>query len=105
MNYNKILPFSPNDVQMRLAAVIPDEVIESFNELLMKYSDADVTVATFSEAEVMQLVVKKGLKRDVVELKGWLKVRPIFEKCGWTVTYPREGFNTDNEFIFTRKGA
>jgi len=83
-----VKPISPKDaVSLRY---IPDEVIESFNELIAENLDLNGK-ATFRVDNVICRIINKGLvleehKQEIYD-KKWLDIENIYEPLGWIVKY------------------
>ncbi len=87
----QVAPIKPSQIAKRQNSSIPGEVIETFNEIITeKYSGLSARV---TQEEVIERLVKKGLKREVIYEKRWLDVEDIFRKSGWDVEYDKPGFN------------
>lgn len=96
-------PVTPNDVVTIKKSLIPDEAIESFNELIAEnFLDGH---SQFTQKKVVARMVKKGLSTNDIYNKGWLDVEDIFRKAGWKVEYDKPGYNEDYEatFSFSKK--
>lgn len=97
----KVKPLKASDIAKAKKKVIPDAVIESFNEVIAKrFSDG---YARVDQEEVVKLIVGKGIEREELFENYWLDVEPIFERAGWTVEYDKPGYNESYGayFIFT----
>ena len=55
--------------------------------------------------KVIDLMVKKGLKRDKIFSEGWLNIETVYEDAGWDVYYDKPGYNEDYKpsYTFTKK--
>ncbi len=98
-----VKPLTPSEVVTLKKALIPDEAIESFNELIAEnflggYSQ-------FSQKKVVARMVKKGLSEKDIYANGWLDVEDIYRKAGWKVEYDKPGYNESYEatFSFSKK--
>ncbi len=96
-------PLKPSDVPNLKAQTLPDEVLEAFNEVIAKHFSGGV--ATFTQEEVVQLLVSKGFDRGAIFAKNLLDVEDIYRKEGWSVTYDKPGYNESYsaKFIFRVK--
>ncbi len=98
--------FSPNEARKAKATLIPDEVIEAFNELIALSLENDI--ARVSQCELLNLIERKFRqnnkplyhRNDVIE-KGWLNIEPLYEDAGWEVTYDRSGMGECYEASWT----
>ncbi len=96
-------PVTPKEVVNLKKSLIPDAVIESFNELIAeKYLGGS---STFKQKDVVARMVKKGVLSEEIYKNGWLDVEDIFEKAGWKVEYDKPGYNEsyDATFTFSKK--
>jgi hypothetical protein len=92
-----IRPIRPSDVAKAQLNLIPDSVIESFNESIAEHFRGGIS--TFRETEVVARMIGKGLKRKDIYDKGWLNVSAIFNR--WVVEHDVPGFNESYESTFT----
>lgn len=98
---DKVRPIKPSEVGERKASNFPGEVFEAFNEMIAaKFSDRE---ATFTQKEVVALMVQKGLNGDEIFKKGWLDVEEAYEAAGWKVEFDQPGFNETFTATFTFK--
>ncbi len=103
-----IEPLSPNNVTTRKQSIIPDVVIECFNELIAQnYGDDS---STFKQIEVADLICLKmrqqghpDFNNRVIYDKHWLDVESIYRGKGWIVEYDKPGFNESYDATFTFK--
>jgi hypothetical protein len=112
-----IEPINPNDVIKAKFKQIPDEVIESFNEMIAKtYFNGR---ASFKQDDVLKLVVDKmeatknkdsssddnWIKQSHSEIfdNHWLDVEDIYRRVGWDVKYDKPGYNETYSATFTFK--
>ena len=98
-------PITPKDVVILKKSLIPDEAVESFNELIAEnylngYSE-------FTQKKVVARMVKKGLSEKDIFANGWLDLEDVYRKAGWKVEYDKPGFNESYEatFSFSRKSS
>lgn len=96
-------PITPKEVVSLKKSLIPDAVIESFNELIAENYSAEES--SFKLKSVVARMVKKGLKLKDIHDNGWLDVEDIYEKAGWKVDYDQPGYNEsyDAYFSFSKK--
>lgn len=105
MSAEKINAINPNEVVSRLENDIPNELVESFNEMITKrYCNGDATVST---KEVVKLAVEKGLNIDEIYDK-WLNnhiIERIYRKAGWKVVHDVPAYNESYEpyYQFSRR--
>ncbi len=96
-------PMKPDEVGAKKRGLFPSEVFHAFDELIAKdFQDGQAVVGQW---KVIDLMVKKGLKRDKIFSEGWLNIESVYEDAGWDVYYDKPGFNEDYEpsFHFTKK--
>ncbi len=102
-----IEPLSPNDVTIQKQSIIPDVVIECFNELIAQTFSGDRS--TFKQDAVADLICEKMLAVQpefddrIIYDKHWLDVESIYRAKGWTVEYDKPGFNESYDATFTFK--
>ncbi len=85
------------------ATLIPDKVIEAFNEMIAQ--NCSNGSSTFTQKEVVALIVSKGIDEDQLLDNRWLDVEGIYRKADWSVKYDKPGFNEtyDATFTFSKK--
>jgi hypothetical protein len=96
-----VQPIKPSQVVRKKTEIIPDGVLEAFNELIAETWDG--RRSSFKLKDVRALAKKK---LDGKEVKSeWLDVEPIYEKAGWRVKFDKPGWdeNYDAFFEFTKK--
>lgn len=96
-----IEPIKPIDVISARKTFLPENVIESFNEMITKHFTGDS--AKFRQAEVVELILSKMNKdcengavlvsaQEIYDNK-WLNVEDVYESAGWKVDYDKPGYN------------
>jgi len=93
----KVKPITPAEVTDKKLKVIPDGVIEAFNELIAENWDGHFSA--FTQKAVTQRI-KEKMKHQSFDIK-WLDVEPIFEEIGWRVEYDKPGYNESYPAAFT----
>ena len=94
------VPFTPNEAIGQAQNNIPDEVIEAFEEMIVK--NLNQGSATFLQSEVATLAAAKlGVERSVLFDNNWLDVEPRFRASGWIVDFDNPGYNETYEANFT----
>ena len=84
----KGVPIAPSAVAELQVGLIPDFVVDCFNELIVKnFKNGSATVY---QDEAEKLIKSKILPHDF-DIR-WLDVEPLFEKNGWKVTYDKPGY-------------
>lgn len=90
MSGERVRPIRPDEVVNK--KVFPDEVFESFNELIARESVKGRERITVGMEEVVKLMVRKGLKRDKIFENHWLDVEGVYEEAGWKVEYDQPAY-------------
>ena len=88
-----VQPIKPSQVVKKKKDGIPDFVIESFNDLIVKHFNGNSS--TIKQDEILSVIfskMSKGSKRQDVFDNNWLDVKDIFLNAGWQVNY---GFRYD----------
>ena len=79
-----VLPISPDEVEQQKATDFPDEVFEAFNELIVQKFTSGCAI--FARTDVLELIVKKGLDREVIFVEqSWLNLLEAYRSAGWVV--------------------
>lgn len=104
MSPERIKPISPKEVANEKQRLFPNEVFEAFNEMIVQNAGGGGGRISVDQGEVVDLMVKKGLNRDLIFKNGWLDVEDVYRKAGWKVEYDKPGYNEDYSayFIFSR---
>lgn len=101
----KIQPITPQEVTDKKIELIPDVVIEVFNELITKNYCGKI--ATVQQDEVIDLICSKNpaYTREQIFENHWLDVEDIYRKIGWSVLYDKPGWNETYEpyFVFKKR--
>lgn len=108
-----VRPIKPSEVVAAKTAVLPDEVLEAFNELIVKKWDG--RSATVKQDDVVTLAVEKLEKRtekrenwrEYAFEQGWFDVEDIYRAQGWDVEYDKPAYceSYPAKFIFKRRSA
>jgi len=84
-----VAPIKPADVVEKKSVVIPDVVMDTFNDLIARnFADGE---ARFEQEEVVKALVAKGHTREEIFANHWLDVEDIYRKAGWNVEYDKPG--------------
>jgi hypothetical protein len=95
-----VKPITPHEVVGKKKEMLPDCVLEAFNELIAKYFSNGT--ATFEQNEAVDLISRKLAKtRQYVFDNNYLDVEEIYEKAGWKVEYDNSGHNENYPATFT----
>jgi len=94
-------PFTPKQAEDKKIEVIPPQVIEAFEELIVENLRGGT--ATIKQDDVVNRIHEKmtGVKTQEMFDKGWLDVEDLFRKAGWEVEYDKPGFNESYPATFT----
>jgi hypothetical protein len=94
-------PITPAEVVKLKVTLIPDLVIEAFNELIAEnYSGG---YSSFTEKKVVARIVKKGISSTEAYANHWLDVEDLYRSIGWKVEYDKPGYNESYDATFTFK--
>lgn len=100
-------PISPNEAAEIQRSLIPDEIIESFNELIAENYNSISENSVVLQKDVLSRIHKKmpNTSRGVIFKNNWLNIEEIYSNEGWFVQYDRPAFCESYEpyFNFTRK--
>lgn len=98
-----INPISPNDVQACMNGLIPDAVIEIFNEAIVAKFDGTSARVTV-ESVVPVICERLGCARNRVFDSHWLDIEDIFKKAGWSVEWHKAPYYSmsPSYWIFTK---
>jgi hypothetical protein len=104
----KIQPIRPEEVPKVKSDLIPDEVIDAFNDQITIDYRAATGKATIRHKDIIAMIKKKMPeveKKEIID-KQWLDVEPIYEEFGWKVRYESPSYgDSDFEpyFVFEKK--
>lgn len=101
-------PITPAEIGAYKATVIPEAVIEAFNELIAaRFTNGEATVKS-SEVELLAVrkLKKAGnrhAKAQTLYDNGWMNVEEMYREAGWRVKYDRPGYNESYAatYVFT----
>ncbi len=98
-------PIKPSEIVKVHSAAIPDIIIETFNDAIIKNWDG--REAYFTQDSIADALRKKGFNMKEVYEKHQLDVEPLFRKAGWIVEYDAPGYCEDYKatFKFRKKRA
>lgn len=82
-----VKPIRPEQVPMIKQKDIPEPVLEAFNELIIKNFRGDGAV--LRQADLVALMVQKGLNKEDIFANSWLDVEPLYRAAGWSVEYDK----------------
>lgn len=98
-----VQPITPDEAVVRKGAIIPDFVIESFNELIAE----NLTLsgrAVISQDDVVSRILSKctlATDRQSIYERKWLDVEPLYRAAGWHVVYDKPAYYESYEPTFT----
>jgi len=102
-----IQPIKPSEVVDKKQALIPDEVLEAFNNLIaQKWNGVS---ATLRQDDVVALIITLFLKsgkeytKADIHKNNWLDIEDVYRKVGWNVYYDKPCYNESFEPTFTFK--
>ena len=86
-----VKPISPDEILDARQAIIPDEVITVFNEMIVENWKGSYAHVDQDEV-VNRIAVRMNVERQVIFDKGWIDVEPIFRNVGWKVEYDKPAY-------------
>ena len=94
-----IKPLTPKEAKKTKLEVIPDFVIQAFNELIVKNLNSYGS-SSFKQNDLVDIIMKSssqdnGFTRDDVYSNHWLDVEKIYEEAGWEVTFHKPAYYED----------
>jgi hypothetical protein len=100
-----VKPIRPDEVVALKATLIPDEVIEAFNELIAENMSGGSS--SFTQDKVVTRILSKmpDTSRDALYDNHWLDVEDVYRAEGWKVEYDKPGYceTYSASFAFSRK--
>lgn len=93
-----VQPLKPSQVEKKKHELIPDAVLEVFNELIGKNWDGNYSKFTLKEARA--LITKKLGKMPEIYM---LDVESIYRKAGWKVTFDSPGWDESYDSFYEFK--
>ena len=96
-----VKPFTPDEARNNKKHIIPDEVIQVVNELLVR--ELNGSYASLYEDEIVAEVLKRmpHLTRESVFKNKYLDFEPLFREQGWDVKYDSPGYDESFRAYFT----
>lgn len=93
-------PITPAEVTARVTSLIPAEVFECFNDLILRGWSGSSAVVLQNEA--VELITERlAVTRDEVFSKHYLDVESAYRSQGWVVEYDKPGFNETYQARYT----
>lgn len=107
MRDKKIKPITPEEINEKKLEMLPDEVIESFNEMIA--TNWNGTSSRFKQKDAVALILGKMNAERAVDGKvdsqflfdnHYLDVEDLYRKQGWKVYYDKPAYNETYDAIF-----
>jgi hypothetical protein len=93
-------PIRPEEAAARKAALLPEGVIDVFNDLIALRFDGHT--ATITQDDAAGAVAERlGISRQQVFDDHLLDVEPVYRAAGWKVTYDKPGWDESYAAYFT----
>ena len=109
---SEIKPIRPDEVKPK-KPVIPDFVVEAFNELIQDKWDERRGRAIVKQEEAVQKILEKApqneenpFKRSDIFENHYLDVEDLYREYGWVVKYTKQKYyetKEDHFFTFSKK--
>jgi len=93
-------PIRPEEVAEKKREIIPKEVFETVNRLILENLSPRGKYATVLQDDIVEGLEAAGLDRDDIFDKGWLDIELAYEAVGWKVTYDKPGYNETGRAFF-----
>lgn len=87
-------PISPHEVVGKKKSLLPDEVLDAFNELIAEHFSG--RSSKFEQSKVIDRILEKfhhKLEKDELFKNHWLDVEDVYRESGWIVEYDKPGYN------------
>ncbi len=99
-----IKPITPQEAAEKKLNSIPEEIIEIFNELIVKNYNVDISSSTVKQKEVLPKICSAlQLTSHQIFDRKWLDVEELFDRAGWNVKYNKPARDEDFEAYFEFK--
>lgn len=98
---SKAIAISYKDVQEKFIEEIPDIIIETVNNLILKNFEPSNERSLVYQEDILNATDKAGLSRDEIFDKHWLDIELLYEQQGWDVDYfdsPKFAWEDDGNF-------
>lgn len=94
-------PITPREARQTKDVQVPEEVVESFNELISERLTLNGSVS-LKQSDVIERILSKSehITRDLIFKNNWLDIEQIYRDNGWVVTYDKLAWNESGEPIF-----
>lgn len=104
---SEIKPIRPDEVKPK-KPVIPDFVVEAFNELIKDKWNERIGRAIVKQEEAVQKILEKvpqneenPFKRSDIFKNHYLDVEDLYRECGWVVKYTKRKYYEKEDHFFT----
>lgn len=98
---DKVKPITPSEAAREQTKVMPDAVIQVFNQLIVAHYLNGL--ASFSQDEVVFLLIGRGFSRQQIFHEGLLNIGEIYRSAGWEVVYDIPAYNESYPATFKFK--
>lgn len=100
-----VKPIVPADIGESKLKILPDAVIETFNQLIAKNWDGHES--ELKQREVINALEKVGYSEQAIFEERLLDVEDVYRAVGWEVTYNKPGYNETGlaTFTFRKRGV
>jgi len=102
-----VRPITPETVRDQHTSLIPEEVIEAFNEMIAEEWNGH-SAKVKQDAVMARILLKlatneeyRDVTRDQVFTRRWLDVEDTFRHAGWEVEYDKPAYNETYTATFT----
>lgn len=94
------IPITPEECTNKKLELIPNEVIECFNEMIAENFNGHS--ATIKQKDICATIADRlYVSTTYVYSQKWLDIEDIYKKFGWKVEYDKPSY-CDAHFIFTK---
>jgi hypothetical protein len=84
-------PIRPSEVDKAKKKQIPAAVFETFNDLIVQNDRQGYSC--FRQDDVVEMLVRRGLDRNLIFKNGWLDIEDSYRDAGWEVRYDSPAYN------------
>ena len=102
----QVKPITPQEAQEKFVKRVPDIIIETINDLIVKHYNPNNGEAIVKQDEILDNVCsEETFTRNQVFKNHWLDVEDLYRSQGWTVYYDKPAYceNYDAYFKFVGK--
>lgn len=100
-----VKPITPQEASAKFVDLLPDFVIEAFNELISERIGTGRRCKILQD-ETIDRILKKAeetgvdLGRQTIFDRHYLDIEKAYESAGWKVSYDKPGYNESYEAFF-----